>query len=93
VNQHIGRPETLDLTTLLDPQLATVITPATIRGVDYAVRLNHAGVATELHVYPGAPHGYQFAAGSGIAKRAYRDKTAWLARRLHGAFKFDALTY
>ena len=50
--------------------------------VDYAVRLNHAGVPTELHVYPGAPHGYQMAAESDLAKRAWRDKTDWLRRQL-----------
>ncbi len=27
-------------------------------GVDYANRLNNAGVRTELHVYPGAFHGH-----------------------------------
>ena len=50
--------------------------------VDYAVRLNHAGVPTELHVYPGAPHGYQMALESGLAKRAWRDKSDWLRRQL-----------
>jgi acetyl esterase/lipase len=50
--------------------------------VDYAVRLNHAHVPTELHVYPGAPHGYQMAAESDLAKRAWRDKTDWLRRQL-----------
>jgi acetyl esterase/lipase len=50
--------------------------------VDYAVRLNHAGVPTELHVYPGAPHGYQMASESGLAKRAWRDKTDWLRRQI-----------
>lgn len=50
--------------------------------VDYAVRLNHAGVPTELHVYPGAPHGYQMAQESDLAKRAWRDKTDWLRRQL-----------
>ena len=50
--------------------------------VDYAVRLNQAGVPTELHVYPGAPHGYQMAAESDLAKRAWRDKTDWLRRQL-----------
>ena len=50
--------------------------------VDYAVRLNHAGVPTELHVYPGAPHGYQMAQDSDLARRAWRDKTDWLRRQL-----------
>jgi len=50
--------------------------------VDYAVRLNHAGVPTELHVYPGAPHGYQMAQDSDVARRAWRDKTDWLRRQL-----------
>ena len=30
--------------------------------VDHALPLNHADVPCELHVYPGAPHGYQIAA-------------------------------
>jgi len=51
--------------------------------IDYAVRLRHAGVATELHVYPGAPHGFDgLAAGSAIAKRANRDIEEWLAAAL-----------
>lgn len=28
--------------------------------IDYAARLVRAGVSTELHVYPGAPHGYDW---------------------------------
>jgi acetyl esterase/lipase len=43
--------------------------------IDYAQRLLHAQVPTELHVYPGAPHGFEtMAAGaSTIARRALRD--------------------
>ena len=38
--------------------------------IDYAVRLRHAGVPVELHVYPGAPHGYDsLAPTSAIARR------------------------
>jgi acetyl esterase/lipase len=48
--------------------------------IDYAVRLRHAGVPTELHVYPGAPHGFDgLAAGTEIARRANRDIDEWLA--------------
>jgi acetyl esterase/lipase len=48
--------------------------------VDYALRLNRAGVPTELHVYPGACHGYQIAVDSDVARQAARDKEAFLAR-------------
>ena len=48
--------------------------------IDYAVRLRHAGVPTELHVYPGAPHGFDgLAPNTAIAKRANRDIEEWLA--------------
>jgi acetyl esterase/lipase len=50
--------------------------------VDYAMRLNHAGVEAELHVYPGACHGYQMAPGSEIARQSRRDVESWLARRI-----------
>jgi acetyl esterase/lipase len=51
--------------------------------VDYALRLNQAGVPCELHVYPGACHGYQMAAGSAVARQAERDVRDWLLRQLH----------
>jgi acetyl esterase/lipase len=50
--------------------------------VEYAMRLNHAGVPTELHVYPGAPHGYHMAVTSDVAKQAARDKKTWLGRQV-----------
>jgi acetyl esterase/lipase len=50
--------------------------------IDYAVRLRHAGVPVELHVYPGAPHGYDsLAAESTIARRSVADMEAWLTAR------------
>jgi acetyl esterase/lipase len=50
--------------------------------ITYALRLNQAGVPTELHVYPGAPHGYQMAGDSAIAQQSRRDQLEWLARRV-----------
>ncbi len=53
--------------------------------VDYALRLNHAGVPTELHVYPGAPHGFDlFAPGTALARRATAELETWLAAALAG---------
>jgi acetyl esterase/lipase len=52
--------------------------------VDYAVRLNQAGVPTELHVYAGAPHGFDnMMMAVPVAKRARRAMNEWLERRLH----------
>ena len=48
--------------------------------IDYGLRLNQAGVATELHVYPGAPHGFQMFVDSRVARQAQRDSDNWLAR-------------
>lgn len=50
--------------------------------VDYALRLNHAGVDAELHVYPGASHGYQVAVDSAIARQSRHDIEHWLARQI-----------
>ena len=50
--------------------------------VDYAVRLMEAGVPTELHVYPGAPHGYMLIPDSAVARQSRRDVDGWLARQV-----------
>jgi acetyl esterase/lipase len=50
--------------------------------VDYALRLAQAGVPTELHVYPGAPHGAQLVPDSPAAKQWARDVEDWIRRRL-----------
>ena len=52
--------------------------------IDYALRLNGAGVECELHVYPGAPHGVMLFADTDVAQRYMRDQNEWLARRLRG---------
>ena len=47
----------------------------------YALRLLEGGVETELHVYPGAPHGFAtFGTGSALAKRCAADIEAALVR-------------
>ncbi len=54
--------------------------------VDYAVRLNRAGVPCELHVYPGAGHGLEsMAPHSRPGRQLHRDVDDWLARALQGA--------
>jgi acetyl esterase/lipase len=42
--------------------------------MDYAMRLTRAGVPVELHVYPGAYHGFYYAAEAGVTKQASRDQ-------------------
>jgi acetyl esterase/lipase len=52
--------------------------------VDYAARLNQAEVPTELHVYAGAPHGFDnMMMQAPVARRARQAMEAWLQRRLY----------
>ena len=49
----------------------------------FAQRLQQAGVPTELHVYPGAPHGFEtIAPDTNVARRARADLEEWLGRML-----------
>ena len=50
--------------------------------IDYAMRLNQAGVPTELHVHPGAPHGVELFADTAAAKRYGRTMRDWVGRHL-----------
>ena len=49
--------------------------------VEYAIRLNQAGVPAELHVYAGAPHGYQFARDTAVYRASRLDIEDWFARQ------------
>lgn len=48
--------------------------------LDYARRLMHAGVPVELHVWPGAFHGYEIAAGADVSIRSEAERRAALRR-------------
>jgi acetyl esterase/lipase len=48
--------------------------------LDYAARLARAGVPIELHVYPGAPHGYALVGAAAVTRTATRDKLDALRR-------------
>jgi acetyl esterase/lipase len=49
--------------------------------IEYARRIAAAGVSTELHVHPGAPHGFErFAPESDVARRAMADRFRVLAQ-------------
>ncbi|MFN8530093.1 MAG: alpha/beta hydrolase [Anaerolineae bacterium] len=48
--------------------------------IDYAHRLIRAGVPTELHVYPGAYHGFRMVANAQVTQSALRDQVNALKR-------------
>jgi acetyl esterase/lipase len=48
--------------------------------IEYARRLVDARVPTELHVYPGAPHGFNaFGPQSAVGQRCHREMKEWLS--------------
>jgi len=53
--------------------------------IEYARRLIQAGVPTELHVYPGAYHGFEMAAEAQVSMRAQHNSISALRRALHAA--------
>jgi acetyl esterase/lipase len=51
--------------------------------LEYARRLMRAGVPTELHVYPGAFHGFNMVANAKVSQSALRDQLDALKRAFH----------
>ena len=49
--------------------------------IAYATRLNQANVPTELHVYPGLPHGHALFQGVAAVAQWERDVEDWVARQ------------
>jgi acetyl esterase/lipase len=64
----------------------TLITVGALDGfldedIDYATRLMRTGIPTELHVYPGGPHGFDaLLPGTALARRGRRDMEEWLGK-------------
>lgn len=52
--------------------------------LEYVRRLTRAGVPVELHVYPGAYHGFQWVTEADVTKTAARDSRDALARAMRG---------
>ena len=50
--------------------------------INYAMRLNQAGVPAELHVFPGAPHGVMMFTETAVARRYTATLDDWLGRQL-----------
>jgi triacylglycerol lipase len=52
--------------------------------LQYAARLLHAGIPTELHIYPGGYHGYDMNPGARITAAHYRNMLGALTRHFSG---------
>ena len=61
----------------------TTVNPAH-NGILFSQKLAALGVPTELHVYPGAYHGFDVAFDAGVTKRFRRDAVEALKRALTG---------
>jgi acetyl esterase/lipase len=53
--------------------------------IDFAARLNQAGVPTELHVYAGAPHGVKRFVDVPVARRYVKGMNEWIGAQLQAS--------
>lgn len=51
--------------------------------IEFARRLMRAGVTTELHVYPGAYHGFEIVGDAAVTRKAQHNSVSALRRALH----------
>lgn len=81
VSPYAAAARAADLTGLPSAYIATGALDLFVEeNLEYARRLLRAGVPTELHVYPGAFHGFELMADAAVAKQAQADRLAALAR-------------
>jgi acetyl esterase/lipase len=50
--------------------------------IDYARRLLRAGVPAELHVLPGAPHGFELMGDTALARQSAHNADEWIKRTI-----------
>lgn len=51
--------------------------------IEFARRLMRAGVPTELHIYPGAYHGFEIVGDAAVTRKAHHNSVSALRRALH----------
>jgi triacylglycerol lipase len=85
VSPYAAAARATDLTGLPPTFLSTAALDLFLEeDLDYARRLLRAGVPVELHVYPGAYHGYDFFTTAEVGVESRRVMMRYLRRALHG---------
>ncbi|WP_150294218.1 alpha/beta hydrolase [Sphingobium estronivorans] len=82
---HYAAPARADDLTGLPPAFISVgaLDLFLVEDMDYARRLIEAGVATEMHVYPSAYHGFDVLPDSPLVRQMKRDAVSALRKALH----------